>query len=186
MDATTGSFIKASISPSAGIGGGFMKAGLSASKFKSFGKNKNFTLALNAQAGTSVGGLPQFAQYRLGGWNGVRGFRSFSDLGTGAGMLMGTAELRAKLAFLPDDNKITSAIKKNVKIAGFLDYGQVVGNSTTNSLLSRSNFGASVGLGLRINMPMVGLVRIDYGLPIVSTILGNRTPRMTVGFGEKF
>jgi outer membrane protein assembly factor BamA len=101
-------------------------------------------------------------------------------------MLMGTAELRAKLAFLPDDNKITSAIKKNVKIAGFLDYGQVVGNSTTNSLLSRSNFGASVGLGLRINMPMVGLVRIDYGLPIVSTILGNRTPRMTVGFGEKF
>ncbi len=186
MDATTGSFLKASISPSAGIGGGFMKAGLSASKFKSFGKNKNFTLALNAQAGTAVGGLPQFAQYRLGGWNGVRGYRSFSDLGTGAGMLMGTAELRAKLAFLPDDNKITSAIKKNVKIAGFFDYGQVVGNSTTNSLLSRSNFGASVGLGLRINMPMVGLVRIDYGLPIVSSILGNRTPRMTVGFGEKF
>nr|MBP9094722.1 BamA/TamA family outer membrane protein [bacterium] len=96
------------------------------------------------------------------------------------------AEIRAKLAFLPDDNKITSTIKKNVKIAGFFDYGQVVGNSSTNSLLSRSNFGASVGLGLRINMPMVGLVRIDYGLPIVSTILGNRAPRMTVGFGEKF
>lgn len=186
IDPSTGSFLKASISPSAGIGGGFVKGGVSASKFKSFGKNKNFTLALNAQAGTSFGGLPQFAQYRLGGWNGVRGYRSFSDLGTGAGMLMGTAEIRAKLAFLPDDNKITSTIKKNVKIAGFLDYGQVVGNSGTNSLLSRSNFGASVGLGLRINMPMVGMVRIDYGLPIVSSILGSRTPRMTVGFGEKF
>ncbi len=184
MDPTSGSFLKASVSPSAGLGGGFVKGGISASKFKALGKN--VTLAMNAQAGSSFGGLPQFAQYRLGGWNGVRGYRSFSDLGTGAGMLMGTAELRAKLAFLPDDNKITSTIKKNVRAVGFLDYGQVIGNGTTNTLLSRSSFGASIGLGLRINMPMVGMVRIDYGLPIVSSILGARTPRMTVGFGEKF
>jgi len=184
MDPTSGSFLKASVSPSAGLGGGFIKGGLSASKYKSLGKN--FTLAMNAQAGSSFGGLPQFAQYRLGGMNGVRGYRSFSDLGTGAGLLMGTAEIRAKLAFLPDDNKITSTIKKNVRAVGFLDYGQVIGNGTTNTLLSRSNFGASVGLGLRINMPMVGMVRIDYGLPIVSSILGSRTPRVTVGFGEKF
>ena len=46
--------------------------------------------------------------------------------------------------------------------------------------------GASVGVGVRINMPMVGLVRIDYGLPIVSSVLGRNVPRLTVGFGEKF
>ncbi|HMX45886.1 MAG TPA: BamA/TamA family outer membrane protein, partial [Candidatus Obscuribacter sp.] len=77
-------------------------------------------------------------------------------------------------------------LKKNVKAVAFADFGQVMGNGITNSLLSRSSMGASVGLGLRVNMPMVGLVRIDYGLPLVSSILGRTTPRLTIGFGEKF
>lgn len=184
IDASRGSLVKASISPSAGIGGAFLKGGVSGSKFIPVGKN--FTLAMNAQAGTSMGGLPQFAQYRLGGWNGVRGYNQFSSLGTGTGMLMGTVEMRAKLAFLSDDNKVTAMIKKNVKGAAFFDYGQVVGNATTNSLLSRNSMGASVGVGLRINMPMVGLVRLDVGLPIINSIMGKTVPRFTVGFGEKF
>lgn len=184
IDPSKGSLLKMSVSPSAGIGGAFLKGGISGSKFVPVGKN--FTLAMNAQAGTSMGGLPQFAQYRLGGWNGVRGYQQFSALGTGRGMLMGTVEMRAKLAFLSDDNAVTRTIKKNVKAAAFFDYGQVVGNSTTNSLLSRNSVGASVGLGLRVNMPMVGLVRLDVGLPIISSILGKTAPRFTVGFGEKF
>ncbi|HMY53553.1 MAG TPA: BamA/TamA family outer membrane protein, partial [Candidatus Obscuribacter sp.] len=122
---------------------------------------------------------------RLGGWNGVRGYRAFSDLGTGTGMLMATAELRAKLP-LPETNPVFKTLKKNVKAVAFADFGQVMGNGITNSLLSRSSMGASVGLGLRVNMPMVGLVRIDYGLPLVSSILGRTTPRLTIGFGEKF
>lgn len=183
IDPTRGSFIKLSASPSAGLSAAFLKGGLSASTYKPIGKN--VTLALNASGGSSLGGLPQFAQYRLGGWNGVRGYRAFSDLGTGTGMLMATAELRAKLP-LPETNPVFKTIKKNVKAVAFADFGQVMGNGITNSLLSRSSMGASVGLGLRVNMPMVGLVRIDYGLPLVSSILGRTTPRLTIGFGEKF
>ncbi len=54
--------------------------------------NEDTTLAMNTTFGTSLGAMPQFAQYRLGGMfgNGVRGFRSFWDLGTVSSLLMGT------------------------------------------------------------------------------------------------
>ena len=183
FDPTRGSLVKLTASPSIGAGGGFFKTGVSASKY--IPVSKNITFASNLQAGTSMGGMPQFAQYRLGGWNGVRGYRAFSDLGTGAGLLMGTAELRAKIP-LPETNAVFKAVRKNAKLVAFADYGQVMGNGVTNNLLSRNSMGASVGVGVRLNVPMLGLVRIDYGLPIISSVLGRRMPLVTVGFGEKF
>jgi hypothetical protein len=35
-------------------------------------------------------------------------------------------------------------------------------------------------------VPMLGLVRLDYGFPLISTALGRMTPRFTLGFGDKF
>lgn len=183
-DPTRGTFAKASIGPSLGVtGASFAKAGVSLSKYVPI--TKDITLATNVQAGTSMGGMPQFAQYRLGGWNGIRGYRMFSDLGTGTGMLMATAELRSRLP-LPRNSKVAKTIDKHVKATAFFDVGQVMGNGMTNSLFSRSSRGASVGVGLRINVPMLGLVRIEYGLPLVSSILGDFTPRINVGFGDRF
>jgi hypothetical protein len=43
-----------------------------------------------------------------------------------------------------------------------------------------------VGVGLRIKMPMIGMVRIDYGLPILSTLSNQYVPRINIGFGDKF
>lgn len=184
IDPTKGTHVKLTAGPSVGLTGGtFAKAGASFSKFKPLGKST--TLALNLQGGSAFGGMPQFAQYRLGGWNGVRGFRQFSDLGTGTSMLMATAEVRTRLP-LPKSSKVAQIIDKHVKIAAFADVGGVSGNSLSNSLLARTNMGASVGLGLRLKLPMLGLVRVDYGIPILSAALGGWTPRLTVGFGEKF
>ena len=127
----------------------------------------------NIQGGASLGNMPQFAQYYMGGWNGVRGYRSFTDLGTGTSMLMATAEMRTKLPFVGGlDNKIAKAIDRNVKGVFFIDAGQVGGNSVTNTLLTRSYLGAAVGLGLRIKVPMLGIVRLDYGFPLISSALG--------------
>lgn len=185
MDATKGTFAKISGSPSLGLSGAsFAKLGVSVSKF--IPVTKDVTFATNLQAGTALGGMPQFAQYRLGGWNGIRGYRMFSDLGTGSGMLMGTAEVRSRLPLPRFNSPITKAIDKHVKAVAFFDVGQVTGNSLTNSLYGRSTLGASVGIGLRVNIPMLGLVRFEYGLPLVSSILGKWTPRFTVGFGERF
>ncbi|PZM81371.1 MAG: hypothetical protein DKT66_19345 [Candidatus Melainabacteria bacterium] len=183
-DPTRGSFAKLSAGPSLGLGSpSFMKVGASVSKYIPI--TKDITLATNIQGGTAVGGMPQFAQYRLGGWNGIRGYRMFSDLGTGTGMLMATAELRSRIP-LPRNSKVSKVIDKHVKATAFFDAGHVMGNGLTNNLFSRSSLGASVGIGLRVNIPMLGLVRFEYGMPLVSSILGNFTPRMTVGFGDRF
>ncbi|MBS2006284.1 MAG: BamA/TamA family outer membrane protein [Cyanobacteria bacterium SZAS TMP-1] len=186
VDATKGSYLRFSTTPTAGPSAAFIKGGIVASKFVPLGHD--VTLAMNTTAGMSLGGMPQFAQYRLGGYfgNGVRGFRSFSDLGTGTQMLMGTIELRKKLN-LPGDNVVSKVLNSHVKLTGWLDYGQVGGNRNMNTLLTRNSMGASVGVGVRIKMPMVGMVRIDYGLPILSTLSTNKfTPRLTFGFGDKF
>jgi outer membrane protein assembly factor BamA len=83
-------------------------------------------------------------------------------------------------------NKVAKMVDQHFKAVFFFDAGQVNGNSVTNSLLSRSMLGASVGVGVRIKVPMIGMVRLDYGFPLISSVLGGYTPRLTVGFGEKF
>jgi outer membrane protein assembly factor BamA len=100
-------------------------------------------------------------------------------------MLMATAELRSRLP-LPRNSKVGKAIDKHVKLTAFCDAGKVMGNSLTNNLYGRSMLGASVGVGLRVNIPMLGLVRLEYGMPLVSSILGDFTPRVNVGFGDRF
>ncbi len=186
IDATRGTVAKITASPSIGLtGNSFLKAGATASKFIPL--TKETTLAMNVQGGSGFGALPGFAQYRLGGFNGMRGYRSFSDLGTGSSMLMMTAEVRRKIPGLASmDSSVARMIDQHVKLDAFFDAGSVGGNGLTNSLYSTSNMGASVGVGIRVKVPMIGMVRLDYGLPLISTLMGNRMPRFSVGFGEKF
>ncbi|MBX9695470.1 MAG: BamA/TamA family outer membrane protein, partial [Cyanobacteria bacterium] len=167
--------------------------GLSGATFAKFGGSvskyipvaKGTTLAFGASGGSALGGVPQFAQYRLGGWNGIRGYRQFSDLGVGSSMLMATAEIRQELP-IPTNTKVGKIIKDHVKAAAFFDVGRVSGNSLSNTLLGRGNTGASLGVGLRLKVPMMGLVRLDYGMPLIRNALGDFTPRWNIGFGEKF
>ncbi len=190
VDPTHGTLARLTAGPSIGLSGAsFAKIGGSVTKYVSV--TKGTTLAMNVQAGQAVGGVPQFGMYRLGGWNGIRGYRTFSDLGSGSSMLMASAELRHKLPFPKLEAshpmaKIVNPILNNVKGVAFVDAGQVGGNTLINSFFQRSGVGASVGLGLRVNVPMVGLVRLDYGLPVISSLLGKMTPRFTIGFGDKF
>ena len=186
IDPTQGTLLRLNASPSLGLAAAsFAKFGASASKFIKI--NESTTLATNLQAGTSVGNMPQFAQFYMGGYNGVRGYRSFTDLGTGTSMLMTTAELRTRIPFLHGStNKVAKMVDQHFKAVFFFDAGQVNGNSLTNTLLSRSMLGASVGVGIRVKVPMLGMIRLDYGFPLISSVLGGFTPRLTVGFGEKF
>lgn len=190
-DPQKGSLVRFSLGPNVALSGSsFLKGGASASKFIPVGKDK--TLAFNIQGGSGLGGMPQFAAYRLGGFNGIRGYRMFSDLGMGTSMLMATAEFRMPLP-LPKGSPssksgaILNSIHNNFKLVAFADGGAVGGSTLYNSLYSRTNFGASVGLGLRMKIPYLGLVRVDYGIPLVAPLVGGKLiPRMTFGFGDKF
>jgi len=78
-------------------------------------------------------------------------------------------------------------VHKNVRFVLFADGGAVGGNSIYNSLYSRINAGAAVGVGMRLKVPYLGLIRIDYGLPLIAPMLGGKMiPRFTFGFGDKF
>lgn len=189
-DPTSGMTAKLTASPSLGLNGtGFVRLGASVSKY--YAVTDTSTLAFNVQGGEGIGSMPQFANFRLGGFNGIRGYRQFSDLGTGSSMLMGTAEYRFKLPIPKGDatsqyGHVVKFIQGHVKGEIFSDVGEVGGNNTVNDLTSASNMGASVGAGLRFNVPMLGVIRIDYGFPLISSVLGHMTPRFSIGFGNNF
>ena len=188
---TKGTFVKLTGGPSVGItGSSYGTLSVSVSKYKQI--TKETTLAMNVRGAGAMGGVPQFGMNMLGGMNGVRGYRQFSDLGTGTSLLMSSVELRHRLP-LPRAEKGSGAsgaflnyIDKNVRAITFADFGAVGGNSMINSAYSRASVAGAVGVGLRMNIPMVGQVQFNYGFPLLSTALGRLTPRFTVGFGNNF
>ncbi len=86
------------------------------------------------QIGPSMGNMSGFAQYNLGGFSGLPGYRMFSDCGSGTSTLMSKTEIRRRL--IPKtDNKIAEALATHIKGAVFADVGKM---NTYSDLMSRS------------------------------------------------
>ncbi len=143
---------------------------------------EGITLALNAQGGNSLlGDIPEFNMFRMGGAYSVRGFQE-GGLGIGNGYLLSTAELRAKVPMIGKMKNIP--VLNSLSLATFLDAGTVLGESNFNNVFNRTGRGMSTGLGIRLNMPGVGPIRIDYAIPIAGGSKYNRA--WNFGVGEKF
>lgn len=171
----------ASLGGSYGLGGNsYGTANTNLRKY--FKIREGVTLALNAQGGTSLmGDIPQFNMFRLGGAYSVRGFQE-GGLGIGNGFAMGTVELRNKIPMIGRLKQIP--VINSLAMATFLDAGTLVGEANSNSIFNRAGMGASAGLGLRINMPGLGPIRIDYAIPITGG--GKYTNPWNFGVGQKF
>ncbi len=142
----------------------------------------NSTFILNARSGYELfGDVPQFTQFRLGGMNGVRGYRQFTDLGIGTKLLIGTAEVRSPLYNLIPPIK-SNKFLNNVDFAFFADAGLIGGNSRLNRVSERLGRAASVGFGLRLNLPLVGALRVDLGFPLIEALTKNSS-FMRINFG---
>ncbi|MBU6453197.1 MAG: hypothetical protein KGS72_15545 [Cyanobacteria bacterium REEB67] len=89
-----------------------------------------------AQSSPVPAPLPDFDQYRLGGFygDGVRGFRSFSCIGAGASLLAGAIELRKKL-HLRGDNVVGRILNNNLGLNEGFSSGQASGRFNTDNLL---------------------------------------------------
>ncbi len=126
---------------------------------------KKSTLALTAKTGIKVHGgnhMPEVMTFGLGGPYTVRGFR-MSGVGTGDSFLMGSAELQTPIPFM---DKFKYEVLKNLRFAFFIDAGKIYNPTISSSLYDRPNSAISVGVGLRINIPGIGPISIDYGLPL--------------------
>lgn len=157
--------------------------GLASANLRKYIKiREGITLALNAQGGHSLlGDIPEFNMFRMGGAYSVRGFQE-GGLGIGNGYLLSTAELRAKVPMI---GKLkTIPVLNSLSLATFLDAGTVLGESNFNTIFNRTGNGMSTGLGVRLNMPGIGPIRIDYAIPLAGGGKYNRA--WNFGVGEKF
>jgi len=147
--------------------------------------HEGVVLALNAQGGTSaLGNMPEFNMFRMGGSYSVRGFRE-GGLGIGSGFLLGSAELRTKVPMFGKMKKIP--FLDTMTTAFFMDAGQVLNQSQllNDPDYQQDGFGVSIGAGIRINIPGVGPLRVDYALPIAGGN-SNYYRNFNFGIGQKF
>jgi outer membrane protein insertion porin family len=143
----------------------------------------NVTFALNTQAGgKAFGNVPDFNMFRLGGSYTIRGFQE-GGVGIGQGYVLGSAELRSKVPFLKNFTKFP--IYDMLQMVLFMDAGTLFEEATTNDLFGRPGYAASIGAGIRMNIPQLGPIRVDFATPLTSN-LGGYTRRYNFGVGQKF
>jgi outer membrane protein insertion porin family len=157
---------------------------LTANVRKYFKLHDGVTLALNAQGGKSLlGDMPEFNMFRMGGTWSVRGFQE-GGLGVGNGFLLSSAEIRTKVPFVSRFSQKVPMLD-SLRTVFFADAGTLLGESQFNSLFDRAGFGYSVGMGIRLTVPGVGPLRVDYAIPLSSSN-DNYIRRFNFGVGQKF
>lgn len=127
-------------------------------------------LAFNVQAGTTIGDLPPYNAYTLGGANSVRGY-DISGVAVGRSFVLASAEYR-----FPIYSIIGGAV--------FADFGSDLGSSNAvlgapGQVRNLPGTGFGFGLGIRVKSPF-GTIRAGYG------INDQGEGRFQFGFGEKF
>jgi outer membrane protein insertion porin family len=126
------------------------------------------TLALRTYLGTSLGRLPFFEQFFLGGAESLRGYRE--DRFWGENVMLGSVELRQPIA-------------RGLNGVLFLDIGTAWGGEFRDVNLqgfSQNDFKihGSLGLGIRVRTP-IGPLRLDFGF-------GDEGGRTHISFGNVF
>jgi outer membrane protein insertion porin family len=115
-----------------------------------------------ASVDTNGGGdrVPIFERQFLGGANNLRGFE-YRDIGPkdGKGEPLGGNTM----GYI--SMELTFPIVSKIRGAVFTDLGFVNADSWD---YSTGDYNADIGLGVRVNLPVVGPVKIDYGIPITS------------------
>ena len=176
-----------SLEPTGSLGDfdSFMKLDAKAARY--FPLPKESTFVLFGRTGYDVfNNMPDFSLYRLGGIQGVRGYRPFTELGIGNRLFVASAEIRTPFYnFIPQFKRIK--FLRSVDLALFADAGVVGGNSKLNRVTDKLNRALSVGAGIRVNLPLVGGVRVDFGIPLVEALVKDtRFFRINFGIAERF
>ncbi|MGQ4648683.1 BamA/TamA family outer membrane protein [Lyngbya aestuarii] len=135
-----------------------------------FGGSQPEVLAVNLQGGTTIGDLPPYQAFNLGGLNSVRGYGS-GEVGSGRSYVLASAEYR-----IP--------VFKPVGAVLFADFASDLGSGDTvpgepGVVRGKPGVGFGYGAGLRVNSP-IGVIRADYGFN------DQGDSQLQFGIGQKF
>ena len=143
---------------------------------------KKSSLSFTVKGGGAIhGDIPEVMAYRLGGPYTVRGFK-MSGVGTGNAFIMGSAEFATPIPFL-DRTRI--AFLNNLRFTVWADAGKVFDGTITNKLYDRPMDAVSAGVGLKVFIPGMGPLSIDYGIPLTNPgSNGSKNGYFTFGVGD--
>ncbi len=144
---------------------------------------KKSSLSFTAKGGGKIHGdhMPEVMAYRLGGPYTVRGFK-MSGVGTGDAFIMGSAEFATPIPFL-DRTKIS--FLNNIRFTIWADAGKIFNGTVTNTLYDRPMYAVSAGVGLKVYIPGMGPLSIDYGIPLTNSGRnGSDSGYFTFGVGD--
>ena len=127
-------------------------------------------LAFNVQGGTTIGDLPPYQAFNLGGLNSVRGYDN-GQVASGRSYVLASAEYRFPI-FSP------------LGAVFFADYASDLGSGDTvpgepGVARGKPGSGFGYGAGLRLNSP-IGIIRADFG------INAQGESRVQFGVGQRF
>jgi outer membrane protein insertion porin family len=131
----------------------------------------NQAFAFNVKAGTVLGDLPPYEAFSLGGSNSVRGYEE-GEIGSGKSFVQATAEYRFPLF---------SIVSGALFVDAATDFG--TGNSVKGDpagLRNKPGSGLGYGLGVRVQTPFFGAIRVDYAFN------DQGDGRFHFGIGERF
>lgn len=134
------------------------------------GKKSSEVLAFNIQGGTTIGDLPPYEAFNLGGVNSVRGYEP-GNVGSGRSYVLASAEYR-----FPIFNFVGGTV--------FADFASDLGSGNTvlgepGVVRGRPGTGFGYGVGVRLDSP-IGLIRADFG------INDQGGSRLQLGIGQRF
>ena len=143
---------------------------------------KKSSLTFTAKGGGALhGDIPEVMAYRLGGPYTVRGFK-MSGVGTGNAFIMGSAEFATPIPFM-DRTRI--AFLNNIRFTVWADAGKVFDGTISNKLYDRPEYAVSAGIGLKVFIPGMGPLSIDYGIPLTNPgHSGSKNGYFTFGVGD--
>ena len=144
---------------------------------------KKSSLSFTAKGGGKIHGdnMPEVMAYRLGGPYTIRGFK-MSGVGTGDAFIMGSAEFATPIPFL-DRTRIN--FLNNLRFTVWADAGKIFNPSITDKIYDRPLYAVSAGVGLKLYVPGMGPLSIDYGIPLTNPgNNGNKNGYFTFGVGD--
>lgn len=152
-------------------------------KFLPIGKKSS--LVVTAKAGGKLhGDMPEFAGFALGGPYTIRGF-NISEVGVGDGYMMGSVEYRAPIPFI--DRLTSNSFLNNLRLAAFVDAGTLFSKSIGSDVFDKPGYAITAGVGLRVFIPGLGPINLDYGIPLTNTCgVDRKSGFFTFGMGEMY